>query len=153
MKSKQRSENPKQTSTEDLQSPVWKQQELNLDLTVNSQENTKLEKVGQTLTDRNRLGDLAEYYAVTWLWDEGYEVFKNAGCSGLIDLIAYNKETEDILLIDVKTVQEDNRRGAAPSVKNTLTKQQREKGVRVLSFNPWTRKLKFVKHRDSNENN
>ena len=152
MKYKQRSENPKQTSTEDLQSPVWKQLELNLDSTANSQENTKLEKVRQTLTDKNRLGDLAEYYAVTWLWDEGYEVFKNAGCSGLIDLIAYNKETEDILLIDVKTVQEDSR-GSAPYVKNTLTKEQREKKVRVLSFNPWDRKLKFVKHRGFNENN
>jgi len=152
MKSKQRLENPKQTSTEDLQSPAWKQQELNLDSTANSQENIKLEKVGQTLTDRNRLGDLAEYYAITWLWDEGYEVFKNAGCSGLIDLIAYKKETEDILLIDVKTIQEDKRR-FAPHVKNTLTKEQREKGVRVLAFNPWDRKLKFVKHRDLNEDN
>jgi len=152
MKFKQKLENPKQTSTEDSQSPAWKQQELNLGLTVNSQENTKLEKVGQTLTDRSRQGDLAEYYAVTWRWDEGYEVFKNAGCSGLIDLIAYKKETEDILLIDVKTIQED-KRGSAPYVKNTLTKEQREKGVRVLSFNPWDRKLKFVKHRDFNENN
>ena len=25
----------------------------------------------------NRKGDFAEYYAVTWLWDNGYEVFKN----------------------------------------------------------------------------
>ena len=25
----------------------------------------------------SRKGDLAEYYAVTWLWDNGYEVFKN----------------------------------------------------------------------------
>ena len=24
----------------------------------------------------SRKGDLAEYYAVTWLWDNGYEVFK-----------------------------------------------------------------------------
>ena len=30
---------------------------------------------------------MAEYYAVTWLWDNGYEVFKNCGCTGAIDLI------------------------------------------------------------------
>ena len=27
--------------------------------------------------DVSRKGDLAEYYAVTWLWDNGYEVFQN----------------------------------------------------------------------------
>jgi len=51
MKCKQKSENPKQTSTEDLQSPVWKQQELNLDSTANSQENIKLEQAGQKHTN------------------------------------------------------------------------------------------------------
>ena len=25
--------------------------------------------------DSSRKGDMAEYYAVTWLWDNGYEVF------------------------------------------------------------------------------
>ena len=31
---------------------------------------------------------MAEYYAVTWLWDNGYEVFRNCGCTGSVDLIA-----------------------------------------------------------------
>ena len=35
----------------------------------------------------SRKGDLAEHYAVTWLWDNGYEVFKNCGCDGFIDLV------------------------------------------------------------------
>ena len=35
--------------------------------------------------DSSRKGDMAEFYAVTWLWDNGYEVFKNCGCSGPID--------------------------------------------------------------------
>ena len=38
--------------------------------------------------DLSRKGDLAEYYAVTWLWDNGYEVFQNSGCTGPIDMIA-----------------------------------------------------------------
>ena len=37
----------------------------------------------------NRKGDLAEFYAVTWLWDNGYEVFKNCGCDGFIDLVDF----------------------------------------------------------------
>ena len=49
----------------------------------------------------SRKGDFAEYYAVTWLWDQDYEVFKNAGCSGPIDLVAY--KDGNIKLIDVKT--------------------------------------------------
>ena len=50
MKYKQKLEQTKQTSTEDSQSPAWKQQELNLGLTVSSQESTKLEVVGQRHT-------------------------------------------------------------------------------------------------------
>ena len=40
------------------------------------------------LDSPNRTGDIAEHYAVTWLWDNGYEVFKNCGCTGPIDIIA-----------------------------------------------------------------
>lgn len=47
MKYKQKLDQTKQTSTEDSQYPAWKQQELNLGLTVSSQETTKLEAVGQ----------------------------------------------------------------------------------------------------------
>ena len=42
--------------------------------------------------DSNRKGDFAEYYAVTWLWDNGYEVFQNSGCTGPIDIIAMDKD-------------------------------------------------------------
>jgi hypothetical protein len=33
----------------------------------------------EKVTDPNRIGDIAEFYAVTWLWDNGYEVFVNSG--------------------------------------------------------------------------
>ena len=56
--------------------------------------------------DSNRKGDFAEYYAVTWLWDSGYEVFQNSGCTGPVDMIAMDKKGK-ILLIDVKTAQPD----------------------------------------------
>lgn len=62
MKCKQKSDNPKQTSTEDSQSPVWKQQELNWDSTANSQENTKLEQAGQKHTSINPKTNKPYYY-------------------------------------------------------------------------------------------
>ena len=50
MKYKQKLDQTKQTSTEDSQYPAWKQQELNLGLTVSLQESTKLEVAGQRHT-------------------------------------------------------------------------------------------------------
>ena len=37
------------------------------------------------------------------MWDNGYEVFQNSGCTGPIDMIAMDKKGNTIL-IDVKTV-------------------------------------------------
>jgi|TARA_R110000822_G_scaffold198059_1_gene336173 Holliday junction resolvase-like predicted endonuclease len=102
----------------------------------------------------SRKGDLAEYYAVTWLWDNGYEVFPNAGCTGPVDMIATKNGV--VTLIDVKTLkrktvghgdylEEINLR---PS--HTRTKEQIKMGVKILAFNPITRQLRFVEHRDGN---
>jgi len=88
-------------------------------------------------TQDNRKGDMAEFYAVTWLWDNGYEVFKNCGCTGPVDLIATkNGETT---LIDVKT--KSGRSG------RTRSDEQVELNVKLLNYNPITRKLNFVNHK------
>ena len=95
----------------------------------------------------NRAGDFAEYYAVTWLWDQGYDVFKNCGCDGCIDLIAIDKDGS-ILLIDVKTKRRDVKSPTDNLVyKGQLTDKQKELGVVMLAFNPDTRKCTFVGHR------
>jgi len=88
-------------------------------------------------TQDNRKGDMAEFYAVTWLWDNGYEVFKNCGCTGPVDLIA----TKDgkTTLIDVKT--KSGRSGRTRSI------EQLQLDVKILNYNPETRKLNFVKHK------
>ena len=78
---------------------------------------------------KSRKGDIAEYYAVTWLWDNGYEVFKNAGCSGPVDMIA---------LIDVKS----------NTTRMPRSKEQKDMGVVFLSFEPDTRKLRWVGHKE-----
>lgn len=94
----------------------------------------------------SRSGDFAEYYAVTWLWDQGYEVFKNCGCDGPVDLIA-RSEDGSMLLIDVKTY----RQGASENCfrkTGDRTQKQIEMGVQVLGFDPRDRKCYFVEHRD-----
>lgn len=94
----------------------------------------------------NRAGDFAEYYAVTWLWDQGYEVFHNCGCDGPIDLIA-RADDGSILLIDVKTLRQTT--GCETFSKTSeRTPNQIEMGVQVLGFDPRTRKCTFIEHRD-----
>ena len=99
------------------------------------------EETGPKLTDPSRVGDIAEYYAITWLWDNGYDVFKNCGCTGPIDIVAINDKGETIL-IDVKTM------GKYPDGvyrnKRVRTEKQKKLGVKLLAFNPITRKLTFI---------
>ena len=94
----------------------------------------------------SRKGDLAEYYAVTWLWDKGYEVFKNCGCTGIVDLIARDTNGKTIL-IDVKTFNKDTRWQGSWTNYYTRSKKQIEMGVKILGFNPETRELRFVEHK------
>jgi len=93
----------------------------------------------------SRVGDLSEYYAITWLWDQGYEVFPNAGSQGMVDMIAWHPTTEETIFIDVKT--SDNNRNDP-----TRTRRQASKKVKVLLYNQDTRKLRFVGHRNEKSN-
>jgi len=95
----------------------------------------------------SRVGDLSEFYAVTWLWDTGYEVFLNAGTQGPIDLIAY--KDGNATLIDVKTESHDPRKeGNYYCTHQVRTELQKELGVKLLGYNPATRQLRFVEHRN-----
>ena len=99
--------------------------------------------------DSSRKGDLAEFYAVTWLWDNGYEVFKNCGCSGPIDLIVRDSKG-NIKLIDVKTAQPQLHKETGNNVTKggSRSPEQVEIGVQLLQFEPDTRTLRFVEHRE-----
>ena len=104
-----------------------------------------------TKHSKSRKGDLAEYYAVTWLWDNGYEVFLNAGCSGPIDMIAIKEGA--VTLIDVKTSyfksrNKRNKTGNSAYSPGGRTEEQKEMGVNFLGFDPNTRELRFVEHKD-----
>jgi len=100
--------------------------------------------------DDSRKGDLAEYYAVTWLWDNGYEVFKNTGCTGPIDMIAI--KDGETTFIDVKTGQPQQHKKEGNKITKCQSRNdlQKELGVQLLQFNPVDRTLNFIKHRDKN---
>ena len=104
------------------------------------------------IKDTKRKGDMSEYYAVTWLWEQGYEVFKNSGRSGAIDLIAMDKEG-NMTLIDVKTAKKDSRRqDKYVSVGGgNLRPDQKKLGVVHLVFYPNSKDCRFVDHRDKYE--
>ena len=89
--------------------------------------------------DPSRLGDIAEHYAITYLWDQGFDVFKNSGCTGPVDMIALDRKGGDIVLIDVKTEKQWNTGYRSPL--------QKQLGVQILSFKPENRKLRFVEHK------
>lgn len=86
----------------------------------------------------NRLGDMAEHYAITWLWDKGYHVFKNCGCTGPADIIAIDPEG-NIKIIDVKSYKDGRL--------SSKTDLQKKLGVQYLHYNSETRKCRFVRHR------
>ena len=100
---------------------------------IKNKDGTRKYKVAES---SSRKGDFAEYYAVTWLWDNGYEVFQNSGCNGPVDIVAI-KEGE-VTLIDVKSGRYSCGR----------TQEQKDMGVVFLSFEPSTRKLRWVDHKE-----
>ena len=94
----------------------------------------------------SRKGDIAEHYAIIWLWEEGYEVFINAGCTGAVDLIA--KKDGILTQIDVKTRQLRKNRGTYSDTSGIRSKEQKDDGVHFLAFHPITKKCQFVDHKD-----
>lgn len=80
---------------------------------------------------------MSEHLAIFWLFTEGYEVFRNCGSTGPVDLMA-TREGET-LRIDVKTV---------PKHKNgdycfSLTKHEQKlaQGIKILWVDPLENKV------------
>jgi hypothetical protein len=99
--------------------------------------------------DSSRVGDYAECKAVAWLWEQGYEVFKNSGCSGPIDLIVMAHDGT-LIPIDVKTARLTVRkRGDSTKYSSncSLTEYQRELGVQILTYNPVEETYSFQRHK------
>ena len=87
------------------------------------------------ISESNRVGDISELKLVTHYWEKGYEVFRNLGSTGLIDIIVVCPKTKEILLLDVKTptirVDSDN----ITTIYSTHTSEkQRRLGVEVVAL-------------------
>jgi len=89
----------------------------------------------------NRKGDFAEYYSVTWLWDQGFEVFKNCGSTGAIDIVAVCPKGI-AHYFDIKSYATDGT--GLPK----RTDKQKQWDVKYIHFNPRTRKFRWVDHND-----
>lgn len=50
-----------------------------------------------------RTGDIAEYKAFIWLFEQGFEVFQNVAGDGPADCVIWDKKTNTFTPIDVKT--------------------------------------------------
>ena len=110
--------------------------------------------IGRKLTNDemscNRKGDFAELYAVTWLWDQGYEAFRNYGSDGPVDIIVWSRKTGEFILVDVKTGNPKYRTKTdinPTDLPGQRTEEQKKLGVQRLGFNPATRKCWWVEHR------
>lgn len=95
------------------------------------------EKPGLTLTDPNRIGDIAEYTVIHEALKRGAEVYKNVGCSGKTDIIISTGNSS--LHVDVKTEKWDyrNQSFVSSGVQGATT-------YRVL-VNPETYAVRWVK--------
>jgi hypothetical protein len=87
------------------------------------------------ISESNRVGDISELKLVTHYWEKGYEVFRNLGSTGLIDIIVVCPKTKEILLLDVKTptirVDSDN---ITTIYSNHTSEKQRILGVEVVAL-------------------
>lgn len=108
-----------------------------------SQGSISVDKTGQRHTDPNVLGDVAEYYSITYLLDQGLHVFRNACCTGPVDLVAMDSQG-NLTLIDVKTVRKERDYNVA-SVRSPI---QKKLGVQLLDFDVATRSFSWKQHKD-----
>ena len=88
-----------------------------------------------SMQGRSRTGDISELKLVTHYWEKGYEVFRNLGSTGLIDIIVVCPKTKEILLLDVKTptIKVDNYNITTIYAGHTNEKQ-RILGVEVVTL-------------------
>ncbi len=85
-----------------------------------------------TVQDKIKIGLNSELKAISWLVDQGYEVFRNIAFHGPVDLVVY--KDSKVTLVDVKTLILDKRPDGdfLFSWKAYLTPKQIEMGVRPL---------------------
>ena len=93
----------------------------------------------------NRTGDITEHRAVVWLLEQGYEVFRNECCTGPIDMIAFNIETQEVLKIDVKTCNSYIKKdGTITRYLPKIKQKHRELGIILLAVHKVNNEFTFI---------
>ena len=80
-----------------------------------------------------RTGDITELKICHHFLKEGYEVFKNVSCTGIIDIILFNKHTGEVTLLDAKTpIISQKKDGTIRLSSGKTTDRQKELNIKVV---------------------
>jgi Holliday junction resolvase-like predicted endonuclease len=83
------------------------------------------------------VGAVSELAAASWLLGQGYEVFRNVSAHGPADLIAWNPETGEKIVLDVTTARPYVRQDGTVNYQWASTKLKKmDQGIRVLVYVP-----------------
>jgi Holliday junction resolvase-like predicted endonuclease len=77
--------------------------------------------------DNTGKGAIHEFKACIYLMEQGYEVFLNVKGAGPADLVAWHPETNEILVIDVKTIKNYPKTDGTASYHSSLGSDKNKK--------------------------
>ena len=86
--------------------------------------------------DASRIGDISELTVIAHYLSTGWEVFRNQGSTGPIDIILFNRETSEIKLIDVKTTRKYGNGNRKSWGLTTPTDEQIKLGIELIFYSP-----------------
>ncbi len=72
----------------------------------------------------SRKGDITEIKALSYLLDNGFEVFRNESSTGPVDIVALDIVNNKVILIDVKTISPAKSTGIIPIPNKTEIQQK-----------------------------
>lgn len=80
-----------------------------------------------------RIGDITELKICHHFLSEGYEVFKNVSCTGIVDIILFDKHTGEVTLLDAKTPTVLQRKDGTIRLScGKATDRQKELNIKVV---------------------
>ena len=84
------------------------------------------------ISDKRR-GDITELELCHHFLNQGFEVYKNVSCTGAIDFIVLNNETNEFTFYDSKTANVSIREDGSRRINcSATTPRQKELGVQVV---------------------
>ena len=92
-------------------------------------------------TDNSRIGDISELSVIAHYLSIGWEVFRNQGSTGPIDIILFNRKTGETKLIDVKTTKLNGGKGKQSYSLRKPTEEQIKLGIEITYYEQETGKI------------